>query len=176
VVSSADASLRVATPDLSRAIELLREDRASAGLHALPPAAESTPETRLLRGVLLATSGDSASAEDECRVMLAGDPMNASALHLLALCREHAGDVAGAVEHDRAAVYLEPRFALAHLHLGMLARRRGEAAEATRELRLAGALLSEEDDARILYFGGGLRREALIDLCRALLRGPGGAT
>jgi chemotaxis protein methyltransferase CheR len=159
--------------DLSRALDLLREDRIAEALEALPPDSNEDPEALLLVGVLLSSSGDVAGAERAGHAVLALDPLHAGARCLLALCREHEGDVDGAVEHDRVAVYLEPRFGMPHLHLGLLARRRGDQAEAARELSLAAALLAEDDADRILLFGGGLHREALIDRCRAELRASG---
>src|SRR5262249_34084902 len=110
-----------APADLSRAFELLREDRIAEAPGALPPGGDGDPEAQLLRAVLLSSSGDVAGAERACHAVLALDPLHAGACYLLALCREHEGDGAGAVEHDRAAVYLEPRFGMPHLHLGLLA-------------------------------------------------------
>jgi len=43
-----------------------------------------------------------------------------------ALCREHGGDRSGAMEQDRAAIYLDASFAMPHLHLGLLAKRSGD--------------------------------------------------
>jgi chemotaxis protein methyltransferase CheR len=172
---SPEASPPAAESTLSRALELLREDRIAAALAALPPGGDSDAEVQLLHGVLLASSGDLPGAERAGQAAIALDPLHAGARYLLALCREQAGDDAGAVEHDRAAVYLEPRFAMPHLHLGILARRRGDRAEAARELRIAAALLGEDDGARVTLFGGGLRREVLIDVCRAELKACGGS-
>jgi chemotaxis protein methyltransferase CheR len=153
--------------DLSQALQLLRDDRLAEALRAMPARCEGDPEALVLRGVLLAGTGDIKSAEDACRTVMSLDPLHAGARYLLALCREDCGDDAGAVECYRAASYLEPRFAMPHMRLGLLARRRGDLAEAGRELRVAAALLSEDDDPRLVLFSGGLRREALIDLCRA---------
>jgi chemotaxis protein methyltransferase CheR len=85
---------------------------------------------------------------------------------VVALCREHAGDRPAAVDHHRAAAYLDAAFALPHLQLGRLARRDGELALARRELTLALDLLPQEDAARLFLFGGGFDREALIRVCR----------
>ncbi len=101
--------------------------------------------------------------------------MNAGAHYLAALCREHAGDLDGAVEHDKAAAYLSAAFAMPHLHLGLIARRRGENTVARRELEQARLLLDCEDASRILLFGGGFTREALTVLCASELRALGGA-
>jgi chemotaxis protein methyltransferase CheR len=61
-----------------------------------------------------------------------------------------------------------------HLHLGLLARRSGDSAQARTELERALSLLAQEDAARILLYGGGFSREALVELCRAELRTCGG--
>jgi chemotaxis protein methyltransferase CheR len=92
----------------------------------------------------------------------------------MALCREHAGDRDGAIEHDQAAVYLDSAFAMPHLHMGLVAKRSGNLDTARSELTRAVALLAREDTSRILLFGGGFTREALADLCRTELRGCGG--
>jgi chemotaxis protein methyltransferase CheR len=55
------------------------------------------------------------------------------------------------------------------LHLGILLRRAGEIAEARNELREALGLLQREDSSRLLLFGSGFTREALITLCQSEL-------
>jgi chemotaxis protein methyltransferase CheR len=107
--------------------------------------------------------------------LLTVDELNAGAHYLMALCQEHAGDRAAAEEHDRAAVYLDPFFAMPHLHLGLLAKRSNDTEAAQRELSHALTLLAREDASRILLFGGGFTREALTAFCRAELRAVGGA-
>jgi chemotaxis protein methyltransferase CheR len=124
----------------------------------------------LLRAVLLASSGDPAGAERACARILDQDELSAEAHYVKALCREHAGDVAGAADHDRYALYLDPSFAMPHLHLGLLAKRRGDLDTSCRELARAAALLAAEDASRILLLGGGFGREALLHLCDAELR------
>jgi len=94
---------------------------------------------------------------------------------LLALCRESAGDRQGAIDHDRAAVYLDPGFAMPRMHLGLMARRSGDSEDARRELAQALLLLGREEVSRLLLFGGGFTRDALIALCRAELMSAGGA-
>jgi chemotaxis protein methyltransferase CheR len=61
------------------------------------------------------------------------------------------------------------------MHLGLLARRGGDREAARRELGQAVTLLQREDASRLLLFGGGFRREALLALCRAELQSCGGA-
>jgi chemotaxis protein methyltransferase CheR len=129
----------------------------------------------LLHAVLLTHAGELPAAEALCHELLALDHRDAGVHYLLALCREHAGDLVGAIENDRASAWGDPVFAMPHLHLGMLARRAGDPDEACRELQIALVLLAREDARRILLFGGGFGREALERLCRAELRACGGA-
>jgi chemotaxis protein methyltransferase CheR len=91
----------------------------------------------------------------------------------LALCREGIGDRQGAVDHDQVAVYLDSAFAMPRLHLGLLARRGGDRQTAQRELEQALMLLQREDTSRLLLFGAGFSRKALITLCGAELVASG---
>jgi chemotaxis protein methyltransferase CheR len=162
---------------LDSALGLVREERFREALALLAGSSDGRPrdpERLLLRAVLLATSGEPDGAEELAAELLEIDELNAGAHYVLALCREHRGDSIGAVEHDRVAVYLDPDFAMPHLHLGLLARRAGDREGARRELDLARDLLSREDGARLLLFGGGFGRDALIRLCGAELKSCGG--
>jgi chemotaxis protein methyltransferase CheR len=123
---------------------------------------------------VLANQGRTTDARECCERVLALDELNAGAHYLLALCREHAGDLAGALEHDQISAYLDPTFAMPRLHLGRLARRRGDVTEARAQLGRALDLLSREETARILLFGGGFGREVLTRLCRSELHACGG--
>ena len=58
------------------------------------------------------------------------------------------------------AVYLDPEFAMAHLHLGCSASRTDDSLTARREFEQAILLLEREDTSRLLLFGGGFSREA----------------
>ena len=164
---------------LARALELLREERLADAMdvvRTLPPASRTDADAQLLRAVLLTNSGDLAEAERVCRHLLELDELNAGAHYLLALCREQAGDARAAVDHNQAAAYLDPGFAMPHVHLGLVARRGGDLETARRELEQAWVLLSREDPARILLFGGGFSRQALAELCRAELTACGSAS
>ena len=143
-------------------------------MRGLSPESARDPDALLLRAVLLSHSGQLDAAEKVCAELLAQDDLDAGAHYLLALCREGAGDRQGARDHDQAATYLDPGFAMPRLHLGLLARRAGDREGARRDLASALALLEQEDAARLLLFGGGFRREALIALCRAELVSAGG--
>ncbi|MGH7093379.1 MAG: CheR family methyltransferase, partial [Stellaceae bacterium] len=141
---------------------------------ALPSQPASSADTLLTEALLLTQRGRLAAAEDACRGLLAIDRRNAGAYYLLALCRESAGDCGGAAVHDQTAAGLDPGFAMPHLHLGLLARRVGDRDAARRELCRALDLLRHEDDGRLVLFGGGFTRGALVDLCGAALRQCGG--
>jgi chemotaxis protein methyltransferase CheR len=165
------------TLEVRRAMDLLERERfaeALALLGDLPCEAARDPDVLLLRAVLLTHSGELEAAEKVCSELRGLDEMSAGAHYLLALCREGAGDRKGAEEHDLVAAYLDPGFAMPHLHLGLLARRAGDVRGARRQLREALSLLDREEPSRILFFGGGFTREALMRLCRAELHAAGG--
>jgi chemotaxis protein methyltransferase CheR len=164
--------------DRALAIELLRKERfaeAMEVLRALPAESKADPDTQLLLAVLLTNGGNLPEAEKVCLHVLKLDELSAGAHYLMALCREHAGDRKAAVEHDQAATYLDSAFAMPHLHLGLVAKRSADAETARRELGRALPLLDQEDASRILLFGGGFTRKALVEFCRAELRACGGA-
>jgi chemotaxis protein methyltransferase CheR len=155
--------------DLDAAHALLRQERFVDALRVvdgLPAEAGDDPDVLLLRSVLLLHAGTIDTAEATCRHLVAIDDLSAGAHYVLALCRESAGDLAGALEHDRMAVHLDAGFAMPRLHLGLLARRAGDDVAMRRELAAAAALLEREDASRLLLFGGGFGRAALVALCR----------
>lgn len=159
---------------LSAALELLQEERfeqALAALQALPADAQTSPDVQVLRAALLANRGDLAQAERTCASVLELDTLNAGAYYVMALCREQADDRRTAMEHDLTAIYLDPSFAMPHLHLGLLAKRGGELDLAMQELSRASLLLPREDAPRVLLFGGGFSRDALVEMCRRELQG-----
>jgi len=173
------ANSRPAAWDRTVAIELLRREKFSEAmehLRALPAESRADPDAQLLIAVLLTNGGELPEAEKVCRHVLNLDELNAGAHYLIALCREHAGDQVGAVQHDQTAAYLDSAFAMPHLHLGLVAKRSADVETARRELGRALPLLDREDASRILLFGGGFTREALVEFCRAELRACGGAS
>lgn len=151
-----------------------RFDDALAYAQSLPAEASADPDSLLLRAALLAHAAQFGRAEAACRELLQIDEMNAGAHYLLALCAEGRGAAAASAEHDRVAVYLDPAFAMPRLHLGLLQRRTGNRAAARIEFGHALTLLQQEDSLRLLLFGGGFGREALIALCRAEFIACGG--
>jgi chemotaxis protein methyltransferase CheR len=181
VPDKADESAPVAPPllawNMAPAIDLMRQERFADALDHVrtrPREAAKDPDVLLLEATLFAHSGKLAAAEDSSLRLLLVDEFNAGAHYVLALCREHAGQTGRAIEHDRVASYLDPQFAMPRLHLGLLAARAGDFERARRELRPALELLKREDASRLLLFGGGFNREALMALCRSGLKESGG--
>lgn len=161
-----------ASQSLASAKELFGSERFAEALNllaSLPPSSVDDVDALLLKAILLTSGGDPSAAQAVCERLLEVDEFNAGAHYVMALCHEHAGDLAAAIEHDRTAVYLDPGFAMPHLHLGLLLRQNGDALAARRELSSAVGLMAREDPARILLFSGGFGREGLIELCRGEL-------
>ncbi|GIE74590.1 protein-glutamate O-methyltransferase [Actinoplanes philippinensis] len=153
-------------PDRQRVLGLMRDDRFAEALDAA-----GTGDS-LTRGVLLAQLGRVDEARDTAnRLLHAGGPQ-ADAHHLLGVCHEL--DCADrAAGQYRLAAYLDPRFAMPRLRMGLLARRRGDDRGAADHLSGALELLPTESDERIVHFGGGFGRLALTTLCRTELEACG---
>jgi chemotaxis protein methyltransferase CheR len=145
----------------ARALELVRSE----------PEQENDPERLLLESVLLAHSGKLADAEHTCRRLLALDELNGGAHYVLALCYAGTEKSELAIHHHRVAAYLAPDFSMPRLQLGLMLRRAGQVEAARRELSEARSLLEREDGSRLLLFGGGFGRAALLELCTAELHG-----
>jgi chemotaxis protein methyltransferase CheR len=174
--AGAGTALGWSRSDFSTPLELLHEERFGPALEhvrALPAHASGDPDALLLEAVLLASDGKLAEAERSAQHLLELDELNAGAHYVLALCAAGAGKLDEATRNDRIAIYLDPAFAMPHLHLGLVLRKTGEPLAARQELSRAQALLEREDSARILLFGGGFGRSALLELCAAELAAAG---
>lgn len=123
-----------------------------------------------LAAAILAELGRTKEAAQLCSSLLGVDDLNPSAHYLMGFCNEQNGWRATAIERYQTAIYLDPTFAMPHLHLGMLFRREADLHRARHELAEAALLLAREDSARILLFGNGFSRGTLLDLCRSELR------
>jgi chemotaxis protein methyltransferase CheR len=145
-------------------------DDALAALEALAPADRLDPDVLLLTAIIQVERGKLDQAAALCTSLLALDGLNAAAHYLTALCHEHGGRRAAAIDSYRVGVYLDAAFAMPHLRLGLMFRREGDLPSARRELQNASILLAQEDPARVLLFGGGFSRSTLIDLCASELR------
>jgi chemotaxis protein methyltransferase CheR len=155
---------------LGPVLELLGRERFAEALtvmDGLPPPVGADPEALLLRAALLTHSGRFSAAEQACRRLLDVDARSAGAHVLLAMCREEEQDLPAAAAHCRMAITYDPAFAMPHVHLGRLAVRMGDRGTARRQYATSVRLLPAETGRRILIFGGGFDREALISLCQA---------
>ncbi|WP_285599434.1 CheR family methyltransferase [Kineosporia sp. NBRC 101731] len=172
---------RPAEPDresFDQVLDLMRAERFGAALGAIevvdvptsPPATPWETEVVLVRAILLSHAGDLTAATRDAHRLLGRGLVSADAHAVLANCREADADTRGAVLHWRAAADADPRFALAHLHLGRLSRATGDRSGAGRAYDRAIDLLPSETDRRMLLFGGGFDRQALLSLCRTMSR------
>ncbi|HEX3849358.1 MAG TPA: CheR family methyltransferase, partial [Polyangiaceae bacterium] len=165
--------------DLSLALELLSHERFAEALDVLtrmPASSANDADAVLLRAALLTHCGRFDAAELACSELLVLDALSAGAHYLRSLCRERQSDTRAAIEYAQIACYLEPSFAMPHLHLGLIARRTGDRNTAQRELTQAALLLQREEASRLLLFGGGFSREGLAALCQSELERLKGAT
>jgi chemotaxis protein methyltransferase CheR len=170
------APARVALPELTDVLASLSSERYAEALlllNALPDQQAHAPSTLLLRAITLVHLGTLEAAEDTCRQLIALDERNAGAHYVLALCHEGHRDIRRALDEDRKAADLDPDFAMAQVHSGLLSRRLGETSSARRMLRQAMEALAREEAARLAVFGGGFNRDALLALCRAELSACG---
>lgn len=158
--------------DTTNVMDLLRKERFGEALEAVREGASSSngnPELLLIEATLLTHSGRLQAAEETASRLLALDGQNAGGHYVLALCREHAGQSDRAIEYHRLAARMDPTFAMPRLHLGLLARRVGNRTMACQEFARALFLLEHEQAQRLVLFGGGFNREALVALCSSAL-------
>jgi chemotaxis protein methyltransferase CheR len=145
-----------------------RFDQALTTLRALPESAQGDARVALLSAVVHCQRGDLVEAELACnRALEAGD--YGGAHYVLGLCSERAGRLRAASQQYKAAAWVDPTFAMPHLRLGLLAKRAGDLATAYHEYGYAAALLESEQRERVVLFGGGFSRWALIGLCQSEL-------
>ena len=163
--------------DSAPALDLLRQERFAEALDHVRAKAKlprQDIDALLLEAVLLVHSGQIEAADGVASSLLRFNEHNAAAYYIRALCREQEGAVGSAIDHNRAAANLDPTFAMPRLHLGLLLRRSGDREVARREFTRALELFRREGESRILMFGGGFGRQALIDLCESALKECGG--
>jgi len=135
-------------------------------LATLPPGAWREPDVRTCHVMLLIHVGRLEAAQAACDALVRADETGAGGHYLLGLCLEAAGDLPAAAHHHTLSCEIDPGFAMPCLHLGLMARRAGDQVKAARALERAATLLEREPAQRLLLFGGGFRREALVALCR----------
>lgn len=158
---------------MAEVLALVKEEQFEEALgttERLDPAREGAERVLLARGAVLAIRGEVSQAEAVCRRVIGLDPGSADGQYLFAFCRAQSGDLPAARQAYERAVTLDPFFSLPHLQLGLMARRSGDADRAMQELSQALARLPDEEELRLVLFGGGFTRSALEQLCRAELQ------
>ena len=169
---AAATALPCAVDPIEEALTLFGQERfdaAAALLDTMDPACRRHADVMLLRAMLQVTDGRFQAAEDLAHELLTHDMRSAAAHYVIALCRESTGDLPAARNRYEQASRLDTGFALPHLHLGQMARQRGDAKAHKHELARALALLEHESPQRLLMFGGGFDRIALQNMCRTEL-------
>jgi Tfp pilus assembly protein PilF len=115
---------------------------------------------------------DFPATADACRQLLATDPGNADAQHLLGLVLRQSGDPAGAERLLRSSVELAPRRAEFRLNLGNLLRSAGRLRDAEEQYRIALDLEPVLRNARLalarLLNDGGAHAQAAAETKRLL--------
>lgn len=163
--------------DAKRIRSMLPGERYGEVLQAindLSTESRSTPDLQLLLAWTQMNLHNLEAAKIVCHSLLAADGLNPDAHYILALCEEHAGDYASASQHDRTAMYLDPAFAMPHLHAALLSRKQGDSQVSRQEFEAASQLLMREEAVRISMFGGGFSREGLRQFCQVELQALSG--
>lgn len=115
-----------------------------------PPPAVSVDTVAMLE-----EQGELVAALEICTGLVKDEPLNPAAHFHLARLQEELG-VGDPMVTYRAALYLDPDFALANYHLGLVCWRRGKLVPAQRHFRNARNALSSLDDAATVREGRGL--------------------
>lgn len=155
-----------------RLVAAEQPDEALQVLEQLPGAAGSATAT-LISAAIFYSQSRLDKVKQSSQRLLDASSYTAEARYLLGLCHEHAGERERALRQIEEAVRADPGFAMAQLRLGTLLRRSGQRTAAIAALTKALDVLGRERDERILLFGGGFRREALLSLCRSELSALG---
>jgi Flp pilus assembly protein TadD len=106
------------------------------------------PDTRLIEATASFDRGELEQAESACRSVLAANPNNTGALHLLGLVRARGGDRHEGERLLRRSVELEPTDSRMRLNLATFLRRAGRLEEAERVYRRVLQLAPRERGAR----------------------------
>lgn len=163
------------------ALELLRDERFADAMSLLQSLRKNgpsdDPDIELLLAVACFNQGQFSAAEQLCARLLrmVEGEQAANALYVQALCHEHTGDPQTAIAQFGLASERDPSFAMPHLHLGLLQKRLGDVEQARRALGRAAELVASERAERIVLFGGGFQKKALLSLCKSELVALGGS-
>lgn len=118
-----------------------------------------------------ADQGRLAEAAECCERAVAADKLNPARLYLLAAIRREQGQNDLAAQSLTRALYLDPRFVLAHFALGNLCLAQGSRGEAERHFRNTLDLLHRHPPDEALPESGGLSAGRLAEIVTSVLSG-----
>lgn len=136
----------------------------------LPP---GTPAVTIATVTALEDAGELAAALEACTTLTREEPLNSRAHFHLARLQEELG-VGDPLVPYRAALYLDPDFALASYHLGLACWRRGKLAPAQRCFRNARNAIARLDGDAPVAEGRGLTVQELNGMIALWLDGEEG--
>jgi tetratricopeptide (TPR) repeat protein len=142
----------------------------------MAPVQTISAKERIAEALRLHQQGRLAEAERVYRDVLADDPTNADALHLLGVLRGQQGDLPGAIALIERAIAANPRFSAYHNNLGNVRKRAADFAAAEQAYRRAIKLDGTNADAHLnlgkLLAESGNRVQARACYIKALRLAP----
>jgi chemotaxis protein methyltransferase CheR len=116
----------------------------------------------------LANQGKLADALEWCDRWVAADRLEPSAHYVRAIILQELGDIEQSRRALQTAIYLDPRFVVAHFTLGNFARSCGKIPEANKHFANASMLLSSYKAGDVLPESDGLTAERLSEIIASL--------
>lgn len=158
-------------PDwVGNARELMDAGLANAAIEMLSqhPALRSDAAATLLMARLHYLDESYAEALAWCRAALETDSLNQKAHHLAGCVLREQGDLAGALESLKRAVYSAPDTAGVHLDLGFVYRDLGQPEQGRRHFRNAAELFARGDPEEILAEVGDMTAGRMASIARSM--------
>jgi chemotaxis protein methyltransferase CheR len=129
-----------------------------------PPQKEHKREDLLAKARNLANLGNHRESLDILENLRRKDPTDPFATYLKGLVHAETGEEQQAAEALRKALFLEPKFVMAHYTLGTLALAKGDSKGAARHFRNAAQVAASLPPGTLLFEGEGLSREDLLKM------------
>lgn len=130
---------------------------------------QSDPKAMALLARTYANQGGLTDALEWCQKAVAADRLNPGWCYLLSTILQEQGEVEVAVTALKRALYLDPRFALAHFALGNLTRRQGKLKESRRHFHNALSILGGYRQEQLLPESEGITAGRLIEIIRSTI-------
>jgi chemotaxis protein methyltransferase CheR len=134
----------------------------------------SSPDTHATTELLsiltraLANEGKLADALEWCDRWVNADKLDPSGHYVRAMIMQELGDSEQSRRSLQAAVYLDPRFVIAHFGLGNLARSCGKKVEASKHFANASSLLGDCQPGEVLPEADGLTADRLTEIITSI--------